>query len=116
MISHLHPDCACTHRPGDPCDTTCPVHWSPYKAACQRFENISRNYEMLADAAGAIAAWANDEYVNAQDGLRQYEVKPGIPKPEYRGYDDIDDPEWPDGAPIPFDVAKAALQARLTDV
>lgn len=89
---------------------------NPYQAAAQRFENISRNLEMLTGAADAIAAWANDEYVSAEAGLRQYEVKPGIPRPEYRGQDDIDDPAWPDGAPIPFDVAKAALQARLTGV
>lgn len=26
MASHLHPQCDCTHRPGDACDPECRVH------------------------------------------------------------------------------------------
>ena len=88
---------------------------TPYERAAQRFENISRNYADITRAARAVTGWADGEYTAAQDGLRQYELAPGLPKPEYRGQVIYDDPAWPDGCPIPFDVAKAALQARLTD-
>ncbi len=26
QTTHLHPDCICTHKPGDPCNASCPVH------------------------------------------------------------------------------------------
>ena len=26
LISHLTPGCTCDHRPGDPCNASCPVH------------------------------------------------------------------------------------------
>ena len=26
MITHLDPMCRCTHKPGDPCDASCPIH------------------------------------------------------------------------------------------
>jgi len=89
---------------------------TPYEQAAQRFENISRNFKTITDAASALIEWVNREYDQAQDGLRQYEVRPGVPKAEYRGQDHLDDINgaWPDGCPIPFDIARAALQTRLS--
>ena len=32
-VSHLHPDCSCTHKPTDPCDSTCKAHGIPEDSA-----------------------------------------------------------------------------------
>ena len=55
-----------------------------YEKACERFEQISRNYDAITKTAKAVIQWADDEYAAAQDNLRQYESKPGIPLPQYR--------------------------------
>ena len=55
-----------------------------YELAAERFETISRNHQAIIDAAEAVARWAREEYAAAQDNLRKYESRPGIPLPEYR--------------------------------
>ena len=55
-----------------------------YELACERFENIGRNYKKITDAAMAVIEWAGTEYEAASANLRQYETSPGIPLPEYR--------------------------------
>ena len=52
---------------------------SDYEHAADRFERISRSLPEIIKAAQAVIDWANDEYDAAQDNLRRYESRPGIP-------------------------------------
>ena len=55
-----------------------------YERAAERFENISRNYKTITDAAMTVIEWAGTEYEAASANLAKYETSPGIPLPEYR--------------------------------
>lgn len=57
---------------------------NPYEAACDRFNEASENYPKAKAEAERILREAEEEYEAAQANLRQYEVSPGIPRPEYR--------------------------------
>ncbi|HEV2452391.1 MAG TPA: hypothetical protein VGS62_10760 [Streptosporangiaceae bacterium] len=57
---------------------------NPYEEACERFNRASANYPKAKAESERILREANDEYDAAQDNLRQYESRPGIPLPQYR--------------------------------
>jgi len=57
---------------------------NPYEQAVKRFSAAVRNHAIATAEADAMVRAADDEWEAAQAGLAQYEVSPGIPKPEYR--------------------------------
>lgn len=57
---------------------------NPYEAARNRMETATNAARLVSAIAKTLDQIANDEFDAASANLRQYEVKPGIPMPEYR--------------------------------
>ena len=55
-----------------------------YEAACERLERANRNLKTAKAEARRILTEAEVEWNEADDNLRQHQVSPGIPLPEYR--------------------------------
>jgi hypothetical protein len=66
------------------------ARWAPaspaalYEQACERYSAACANYPKAKAEADRILREAEDEYDAASANLRQYEISPGIPKPECR--------------------------------
>jgi hypothetical protein len=77
-------------RPGtgihdvDPADETLdPLE--RYEYARRRYVNATEDYPKARDLAAQIVRRASEEYEAADAMLREFEVSPGVPKPEFRG-------------------------------
>jgi hypothetical protein len=57
---------------------------NPYDAARDRFEAAAAGYAQARIDAVRILRDAEREYEAAEEGLRAFEAKPGIPLPEYQ--------------------------------